>query len=95
MCFDSKSPGGFSIAFLRRLKIEIKKRQKRRGFHFNWLGRLHGLTLDLAFMIYRLMTFSSLEGEQNFTFDQFCRNICSIAIFILCIEDMNTMFHKA
>lgn len=27
------------------------------------------LSLDLAFMMYRLMIFSSVEGEQNFIFD--------------------------
>lgn len=39
------------------------------------------LGLDLAFMMYRLMTFSSLEGEQNFTFDNvLCKQllICSM-----------------
>lgn len=80
MCFDSQSPGGFSIAFEEAENFRSRDK-KEEGFLSGGLDVCMVLGLDLAFMMYRLMTFSSLEGEQKFTFDNVLskqRYLCSM-----------------
>lgn len=76
---------------LRRLKIDINKNKKKeKEIRSRWIVRLHGWEFGiLAFMMYRLMTFSSSKWAESRISPRSVKTLSSIPHHICGWEELN------